>query len=350
MMQQINENALIARMAALLPHRPNQVNGLQESDAEIIRLPGDGSGMLALTTDSIVEEIETGLYTDPYLIGWMTVMANLSDLAAVGAEPAGLLVSETLPRGASDTDVTELQSGIRDACLCAGTPVLGGDTSFSDRLHTTATAVGIIQDGRPMMRVQCNPGETLFATGHMGIGNAFAVLSLMGHPLPDTRFYRPIARIREGISMRPFASICMDTSDGLFSALDQLGRLNGCGFHLDSAVDSLIAPQALRAASATRLAPWMLLAAPHGEFELVFTVRQDRIDALHRAAREAGWTPVRLGRATDQPGIRIADWATFTPNDLASIRNYPFASAADRIGFPRYLANLAEKSQNSTDQ
>ena len=61
MMQQIHENSFIARLASFLPHQPAQLNGLQESDAELIRLPGDAHHILAVTTDAIVEEIETGL-------------------------------------------------------------------------------------------------------------------------------------------------------------------------------------------------------------------------------------------------------------------------------------------------
>lgn len=348
MMQQVRENALVARLRALLPHCPSQVNGLHESDAEIIRLPGPQGQMLAITTDSLVEEIESGLYTEPYLAGWMTVMANLSDLAAVGAEPLGVLIAETLPRGMSDADITALQCGIRDACLHAGTCILGGDTNSSDRLHTTGTAVGLISDGTPLLRVRCLPGEALYCTGAMGIGNAYAALRVLnehGHVL-----YRPSARLCEGRSLRSCASICMDTSDGLFSTLDQLGRLNRCGFHLTRPLEEFIAPEALRVAGAMGLSPWMLLAAPHGEFELVFTVPLDRIPKLEHIAERAGWTPIRIGITTREPGIAIHNWGTLSPDDLASIRNYPMHSSSERLDFPRFLAALEAGRKKTTKQ
>ena len=90
MMQEIQENALVAQLALHMTRNPRQLNGLQESDAELITLSTGKSPILAVTTDSIVEEIEANLYTDPFLIGWMTVMVNLSDLAAVGAESIGV--------------------------------------------------------------------------------------------------------------------------------------------------------------------------------------------------------------------------------------------------------------------
>ena len=68
----------------------------------LFRLEVSESSILAITTDSIVEEIRLGLYDDPYLIGWMIVMVNLSDLAAVGADPLGILISEIFPNNLDD--------------------------------------------------------------------------------------------------------------------------------------------------------------------------------------------------------------------------------------------------------
>ncbi len=347
MMQQVEENALIARLSSFLPHHPAQLNSVQESDGELVRLPG-GNQILAVTTDTIVEEIETGLYADPYLIGWMTVMANLSDLAAVGADPIGMLIAETLRRDAPEADVTALQTGIRDACLRCGTVVLGGDTNFSDRIHTTGTAIGLITEGSPLMRVQCKPGEVLCCTGLLGAGNAYAAIQLLGRVYPDFPPYRPLARLREGLSLRSCASICMDTSDGLFATLDQLGRLNNCGFHLEKEWVRHLAPGALRIAEMTGVSPWILLAGPHGEFELVFTVPAHKIPELHAAAEHAGWVPVRLGVVIEEPGISIANWGKLNPDDLASIRNHPLRSKADVQAFLRFLANLAESCRTST--
>jgi thiamine-monophosphate kinase len=349
MMQQIEENETIARLAALLPRRPAQLNKLSESDAELIRIPGTTGQVLAVTTDTIAEEIESGLYKDPYLIGWMTVMANLSDLAAVGAEPLGVLIAETLPRDASEEDLNALQTGIRDACMHTGAPVLGGDTNFSDRLHTTGTAIGIVSDGRPMMRVQCKPDELLYCTGPLGTGNAFAALRVFGNSADGESHYRPMARIKEGISLRPYASVCMDTSDGLLASLDQLGRLNSCGFTLNESWEMRIAPNARGLASAGGLSPWMLLAGPHGEFELVFTVPVQKIELMHEAAERTGWEPVCLGVVSHTPGIEMDGWGRLEPDDLATIRNYRFTTARERRAFPHFLAEIAERCGISTE-
>jgi thiamine-monophosphate kinase len=350
MMQDIVENALITRLAQSLPHHPAQINRIQESDAELIPLPGSAGQILAVTTDSIVEEVESGMYDDPHLLGWMTVMANCSDLAAVGATPIGLLIAETIPGNATASQIEELQNGIRDACRRIGTCVLGGDTNFSDRFHTTATAIGLIADGAPLLRVHCSPGDVLFSSGPMGAGNAFAALKLFDPAGAHHAGFAPVARLREGAIVRHHASACMDSSDGLLATLDQLGRLNNCGFLIENGWDGCIDPATREVASHAGLSPWMLLAGPHGEFELVFTVPPDRTREFLAAAAETDWIPLRLGTITASAGVAVENWGRIPPEDLATLRNYTFSDRESILQYPRFLADLATRRETSTKQ
>jgi thiamine-monophosphate kinase len=304
----ILENALIAQLTAGFPRSPHQLNGVRESDAELIRLPGMPS-VLALTTDGIVEEIEAGLYDDPYLIGWMTVTVNASDLAAVGAQPLGLLINETLPQRVGDRFVSRLQEGIRDASNSYGLPVLGGDTNFSTRLQMSATALGILPDGSPVTRRGCEVGDRLFVSGPVGLGSAFAVLQLERENTVDgfALEYRPHARLAEGQLLRGFATSCMDSSDGIIPTLDELSQLNGIGFQLDMETEELLHPAAVRLAAAVGLPPWMMLAGPHGEFELVFTVAPDRRDAFVANAMAHGWEPLEIGAVIPERGLSLVE-------------------------------------------
>ena len=322
MMNEILENALIAGLAGRFPRSPLQYNGLQESDAELIRLPGTDV-LLAVTADTIVEEIEAGLYADPYLIGWMTVIASASDLAAVGAEPLGILLSETLPRDAGGEFTASLQNGIRDACLACGLPVLGGDTNLSSRLAMSGCALGLVSDGRPITRVGCRPGDLLFATGRFGGGSAYAfvrfVLARKGHNLSFP--YQPQPRLREGQLVRRFASCAMDTSDGLLTTLDQLMRLNSVGFVVEAGPEEFLDPYTLRLSGQAKVAPWIPLAGPHGEFELVFAVPPPQVDPLLARASADGWTPVMLGKVVAEPGISLLLAGEATRLDTGRIRN-----------------------------
>jgi thiamine-monophosphate kinase len=302
-MDAVIENAFIERLTAGLPRSALQLNRVRESDAELIRLPG--GLVLALTTDGIAEEIETGLYADPELAGWMTVLVNASDLAAVGAEPLGLLLNQTLPPDLDGAFIRRLQSGIARASATCRLPVLGGDTNFGTRLHLAATAVGTV-DGVPLTRVGCRPGDSLIASGPLGRGGAFALARLSGDiATADSLGYRPRPRLAEGRLLRRFATCCMDTSDGVIPTLDELMQLNDVGFRIESPLEAVLDPDALAVCNGSGLPAWTLLAGPHGEFELLFTVPQEDRDAFKRAADRIDWQPIELGVVDGRSRLEI---------------------------------------------
>jgi thiamine-monophosphate kinase len=334
-MTTVLEHDLIGRLAAGLPRSSSQINGLHESDAELVRLPGSDL-VLALTTDALAEEIATGLYADPWLIGWMLVTVNASDLAAVGADPLGLLVCETLPPDADPEWIAALQRGIADAAVAHELPVLGGDTNAGAAPHLAATAVGLVR-GRPLTRCGARPGDLLFASGPLGAGGAYALARLLAPGGGTTVPFRPTARLREGALLREVASACMDTSDGAIATMDELMTRNGVGLRIERSVEAWTDPAALSAANAAAIPPWFLHAGPHGEFELLFTVRPERVQALDNAAGAIGWPPLQLGSVTAEPGLVVAHAGGYRTLDATGIRNL-FGECGGDPG--RYLREL----------
>jgi thiamine-monophosphate kinase len=320
MLDGIRENDVIRDLTHRFRRSSLQINGIHESDAEIVRLSSSPERYLAITTDGIVEEIDSGLYEDPYLIGWMAVMVNLSDLAAVGANPVGVLICEILKKGMSPQAIDRLQEGISDACAAAGTFVLGGDTNFSDRLTISGCAVGTIDQGKPLTRIGCSPGEALYSTGPLGTGNAYALVKLL-QPKRAPIAYRPLARLRECLSLRGIATACMDTSDGVLATLDQLMRLNGFGFHVDPGWEALLQPEARAALEEGGVPEWLLLAGQHGEFELLFTLEESNEQILLARAERDGWKPMRLGSVVRAKEIVVPVRGREACIDTARIRN-----------------------------
>jgi thiamine-monophosphate kinase len=337
-MTRVNERVLIDRLAAGFARSPRQLNARHESDAELVRLPG-GDTVLAVTTDVIVEEIAAGLYHDPYLAGWMIVAVNASDLAAVGAAPVGIVVSESLPPDLPDAALDDLQRGIRDAAERHGLPVLGGDTNQAGTLALGATAIGTVPADRVLTRRGAEPGDRLFASGPLGIGTAFAFAALMdtGGLGRSAVPFRPVARLREGRCLPGIASACMDTSDGVIATLDELMRLNGVGVRWERPLIESIHPAALATARGARLPTWTMLAGPHGEFELLFTVPDGRCAALDAAVSPLGWTPLELGVVTEEPVCSVRDATEWLEIDTARIRNLFGDVAGDPDRFLREL-------------
>ena len=159
-------------LTGLAPH-PKRQNLPHGADAEIVDIDNPYN-FLAISTDTIGEEIEAGLYSDPYAIGWVTVMANFSDLAAVGATPLGFLLSVSWPKHASISYIAGVRDGISDACRECQTYVIGGDTNSSRELSLTGCAVGLVPKERLVTRTGMQPGDIIYLTHPAGAGNLSA--------------------------------------------------------------------------------------------------------------------------------------------------------------------------------
>jgi thiamine monophosphate kinase len=98
----------------------------------------------------------------------------------------------------------------------------------------------------------------------------------------------------------------MDTSDGALTTLDELMLRSGVGFRLTVPVTRLLHPAAAHFARTFRLPAWVPLAGPHGEFELVFTIPQSRLESFREASEAAGIDCLRLGVVTRDPGLILS--------------------------------------------
>ena len=315
-MDSILENISLNRLIRHFRRGPNQLNLPHQSDAEILKIPGSDV-LLAITTDTIVEEIEYGLYSDPWLQGFMTVLVNISDLAAVGAKPIGILLNQTFPEHTIEEHLEKLQSGINDACEEAGTFVLGGDTNHASHTSMGATAIGIIENNKPMLRIGAKSGDLVFATGPLGKGSALGLAKFSGKNFQ----YRPGIRLAESNVIRNYAHCCIDTSDGLLYGLDQLMRLNDLGFQIDQDLKKIIDEESLQLSRQLNIPSWLLLNGPHGEFELLFTIDESDREKLEEDANKIGWQPLLLGSVINTAEITLSIEGKQRPIDTALLRN-----------------------------
>jgi len=342
MKKDILENLKIEKITKNYLKAPHKKNEIHEADAELIDFGKESEKYLAITTDALVEEVSTGLYDDPYLIGWMLAMVNFSDLAAVGAEPLGLLVSISFPSTQDEAFMARLTEGISDACKRLNTFVLGGDTNQGKELFLSGCAVGLVPKKSAITRIGAKPKDKLYISGPGGLGSIFAFLRLSGQDYKMLEFfYKPAARIAEGIIVREFASCCMDTSDGLLHTLDTLMRLNHNKFILNNDWERILHPVVQQVCRAQNLPPWLALAAVHGEFELCFTIRpQNEKKFLQRAALN-GWMPILIGEVASGEGVSIKTQEQLIPLNTTLIRNLSETAGSDPQGYITELLHIA---------
>ena len=318
-MKTLTENTLFKNLTASFDRSPDQINSVLQSDSELIKLAN--GVVLAITTDCIVEEIETGLYDDPYMIGWMTVTVNLSDISAVGARPLGLLLQENLPYNYPDDKLQLLQKGISDGCKAHKTFVVGGDTNHGKGFQMGGTAIGLIEDGPVISRQGCNVGDQLFISGKMGLGNAYGFSKILASDNKIPVCYLPIANPAQGEIIRHHGSCCMDTSDGFFPAICNLMEMNKIGFEMSTKMKYLLCEEASEMSHSYKVPSWFFLTGPHGEYKLLFTVPEHKCPMFLKDANLIKWEPIAIGKVIPEYSFLIKDYQRSKNIDPFQIAN-----------------------------
>jgi thiamine-monophosphate kinase len=251
---------------------------------------------VVVTQDTLVEGVhfrrEWASWRD---VGYKAVAANLSDLAAMGAEPEALLVSVSLPPGTEDADVLELYAGLVEP----GVPVAGGDTTCADTLALAVTAVG--RSERVPGRAGALPGDLLVVTGPLGASAAGLHAlreGLDGFEELVERHRRPPLRLEEGRRLAAVAHAMVDLSDGIGGDAARVAARSGCRIVLEPER----IPRAARIDEVADLPFWTL-----GEdYEL--------LAALAPADAEASGFAV-VGRCEEGEGVEpdLPSWDSFRP-------------------------------------
>lgn len=271
----VNEIKKLLEWLGNPPRNPEQSNKLNEADCELIRL--NDNSFLATTIDSISEEISSGLYQDPYTMGWVTAQASLSDLAAVGSTPLGVLFSAQWDNQSSVEFKKSVAEGFHDALKDAGTFLFGGDSGTTTSTVLTGVGIGICKN-RPVTRLGITPGDYLCITGKTGCGPALSFRFLrneLKEQFPE-RNYRPQARLQQGQKLAEIASAMIDSSDGLLSSLNQLRFINKISFELQWN-PSTLDPRAVKYCEQRDIPLWLLWVGEHGDFELIVTIPPENL-------------------------------------------------------------------------
>jgi thiamine-monophosphate kinase len=273
--------------------------------------PGDDAAVLeggwVLSTDLTVEGVHyrKGWISDEE-VGWRAAAAALSDLAAMAAEPVGILVSMAFPRDPG-LDVAAVQRGVRAAAAQVGASVLGGDLSRSPGpVVLDLTVVG--RATAPVSRAGARPGDELWVTGRLGGSAAAVVLWRSGEvPPPALRaaFARPTSRVRaaRALARAGVLRALVDISDGLAGDAGHLAAAGGVKVVLERA--RLPVAEGVEAALGPAGA---LEAALRGgeDYELCFAAPPGAV-AVEALGTEAGVALTRVGRVETGAGVWLEE-------------------------------------------
>ena len=219
-----SEFELIEQFFKSQAHREDVLRGVGD-DAAVLRLPANTD--IVVTVDTLIEGVHFPPQTDPQSIGHKALAVNLSDLSAMGAEPAWITLALTMPC-ANEIWLADFCRGLFGLARAFNVDLVGGDLTRGE-LSITVQAMGFSQRTKTIGRDGARPGDALFVTGYVGdAGLALASIKGAVHTDPSAQAYclsrlnRPTPRVRAGMALRDLASAAIDISDGLVADLEHL--------------------------------------------------------------------------------------------------------------------------------
>jgi thiamine-monophosphate kinase len=296
-----SETAFIASLRSLASHPA--ARGLLD-DAAVLE---SGGSALVLTHDMIVEGVHFLAGDPPGDVAWKLLAVNLSDLAAKGAKPVGVLLGYSLSDSAWDAAFV---AGLGSALRGFGIALLGGDSvaipAGAPRTFGL-TAVGEASGPVPS-RSGASAGDLLWVTGTIGDAGAglrIAKGELAGSDSLVERYRLPRPRLEAGQALAPLVSAMMDVSDGLLIDASRLAEASGLAAAIE--LDAVPLSDGLLEACGTDRAPRLEAVTAGDDYELLFTTAEERAPAILGLADSLGLPISRIGRMESGAGISLED-------------------------------------------
>ncbi|MEJ2591790.1 MAG: thiamine-phosphate kinase [Candidatus Thiodiazotropha sp.] len=272
-------------------------------DAALLAVPPGQA--LAVSVDTLVSGVHFLPSVAPAALGHKSLAVNLSDLAAMGAEPAWATLALTLP----EADASWLQAfaeGFGALAVQYGVQLVGGDTTRGP-LSVTVTVHGLVPAVSALRRSGARAGDRIYVTGCLGDAALYLDALKTGCAVPGIeslrdRLERPMPRVEAGLALRGLAGGAIDISDGLLADLGHILEASGVGARFD--LDRI----PLSAAATAWLAAggdWATLVAGGDDYELCFTADPAKAPEIEAISRSLGLAMTPIGVIETAPGLRV---------------------------------------------
>lgn len=230
---------------------------------------------LISTCDMLIQSRHFPKKMSYFEMGFKAVTVNVSDLAAMGAEPLGFLLAIAIPKSLELNNFKEIIDGVLSACDYYHIPLIGGDTNEASEIIITGTALGFTDN--PLMKDTYNIGDLIAITGDIGFASLGFELDTLDNVYAKQAL-KPMAKIKDGIVLRDFATSATDITDGLASELYEIKR-DGFGFMIYEEMLN-ISDEYKKLASKLNLDYLDLVFHVGEDFELLFTIDKDDLEKL----------------------------------------------------------------------
>jgi thiamine-monophosphate kinase len=244
-------------------------------DAAVLDVPNDKQ--VVVTTDTLVSDVHFFANDRPADIAAKALAVSLSDLAAMGAEPAWFFLAISLPQ--ADLEWwDDFATGLLEMAGAGGIQLAGGDTTRGP-LSITITAMGLVAKGQALRRDGAKAGDLVVVSGQPGLAALALQQILVGETTTaeaEQAFRRPQPRLTLGRALVGHATACVDVSDGLMADLGHILQASGCGAEIR--LEQL--PKSAAMSALDKVTAWNLQLAGGDDYELCFTLPQQLVYIL----------------------------------------------------------------------
>ena len=257
-------------------------------NTSVVLGPGDDCAILApldgkeicLSTDTMNEDVHFLSFLPGSVIASRVVAANLSDLAAMGADPYACLLAVTLNE-VNENWLDQFSAAIFSILKDHSCPLIGGNVSKGQKLSITMTVLGSIPVGKAIVRSGARTGDGVYVTGSLGDAKGGLEMLRSGKKQDYlvSRYCHPTPRILEGMALRELASSMIDVSDGLLADLGHICSASHLGAELD--INSLPISSYLKEEVGEELA-YRFALSDSDDYELCFTIPKRLEDEMKR--------------------------------------------------------------------
>ncbi len=305
-LENIGERAAIRHIEKILRKEKNSP-GIGD-DCAAIDL---GANYLLVTTDMVSQQTHIPPQMTPYQLGWFLVAINLSDLAAKGGTPLGVVCSFGLPKTTSEQFLTELTKGTNACAVHYQTTVVGGDTKETTEITLCGTAFGTVKKDEYMPRKGIRPGDIVAVTGRLGKAG-LGYYALKKNPKEkkiSKGLLEPQPRLIEGRLLAQLHNVrsSMDLSDGLSSSLYQLQEINKVGFEIDK--NNLPLAKGLNQQFQKKhgVDPYDVALHFGGDYELLITLQTQKFNKAVQSLHHRGILLTAIGIVTEKKKILLIE-------------------------------------------
>jgi len=264
-----------------------------------------GDSYLVATSDLLLEKSHFPKEMSYFQMGWKVVVVNVSDLAAMGANPTGILINLAIPPELKLSYFDEIIDGILNACHEYNIPLVGGDTNQADQIIISGTALGKVEKTKAIKKSGFKEGDLIAITGELGLAAlGFEILKeeniktikdglknkQISQEIVDLaieKALKPEAKLDEGVALNQFVSSATDITDGLASELYELynaDKINnrdsnlGLRIYEEKIATEPIFKEIYKVSKILNKDPLDLVLHVGEDFELLFTFDRDLIN------------------------------------------------------------------------